>query len=462
MPTDWKNKAIDLSEKIKELNVTTYDLPPDTVVITGFAELTPLGNTTQTEQAELTGKSGAKKIDSKNFRTNIGGPIDFNPEDYFTEKELRGMSRLGAMAIILSREAGRMAGVIGEDGKLLPSLDPLLAASTISSGIGASTKMVDVYMKVYWKKDPETGELKSVDPLIGSSHVSPFAGLQLFPEEVGGDVEAFLGLQGWGMNSSEACATGLSSIVDAYQLIKSGKNKIIFAGGVEDTLHEHPELSISIFAAMRGPLSSRNDEPEKASRPFDKDREGFVLSAGGGVLVLERLDSALARKAKIYATILGAEKGSDGYNPTNLNINRVAKLILKTIKLPHSDKGLTYPVESIFAHATSTKTGDLAEITTLRTVFGDEILRKIPITANKSMHGHTAGGAGAINAISAIRAIQKGFIPPILNLDNVDEPFKDLNLIKDQALKGNFDTALVLAYGFHGKDAALLLGKYEE
>jgi 3-oxoacyl-[acyl-carrier-protein] synthase II len=462
MPTDWKNKAIDLSAKIKELNVSTKDLRPDSVVITGFAELTPLGNTSQTQDAELVGKSGTRKIDAKNFRTNIGGPIDFRPEDYFSEKELRGMSRLGAMGIVLSREAGRMAGVIGEDGKLLPSFDPLLAACTISSGIGASTKMVDVYMKVYWKKDPDTGELKPVDPLVGSSLVSPFAGLQLFPEEVGGDVEAFLGLQGWGMNSSEACATGLSSIVDAYQLIKSGKNKIIFAGGVEDTLHEHPELSISIFAAMRGPLSARNDEPEKASRPFDKDRDGFVLAAGGGVLVLERLDAALARKAKIYAVILGAEKGSDGYNPTNLNTNRVAKLILKTIKLPGGKEGLAYPIDSIFAHATSTKTGDLAEITTLRTVFGDEILRKIPITANKSIHGHTAGGAGAINTISAIRAIQKGFIPPILNLDNVDEPFKDLNLIRGKALKGNFNTALVLAYGFHGKDAALLLGKYEE
>ena len=462
MAIDWENKAIDLSARIKELNLSTNDLSPDTVVVTGFAELSPLGNTTKTEEAELVGKSGTKKIDAKNFRTNIGAPVDFNPEDHFNEKERRGMSRLGAMAIVLSREAGRMAGVIGEDGRLLPSLDPLLAASTISSGIGASTKMVDVYMKVYWKKDPETGELKFIDPLVGSSHVSPFAGLQLFPEEVGGDVEAFLGLQGWGMNSSEACATGLSSIVDAYQLIKSGKNKIIFAGGVEDTLSEHPELSISIFAAMRGPLSARNDDPEKASRPFDKDRDGFVLAAGGGVLVLERLDSALARKAKIYAVILGAEKGSDGGSPTNLNTNRVAKLILKTIKLPDNDKGLTYPIDSIFAHATSTKSGDLAEITTLRTVFGDEILRQIPITAIKSMHGHLAGGAGAVNAISAIRAIQKDFIPPILNLDNVDEPFKDLNLVRDKALQGNFNTALTLAYGFHGKDAALLLGKYED
>ncbi len=462
MPIDWRNKAIDLSAKIKELNVSTKDLPPDTVVITGYAELTPLGNTTETEEAELVGKSGAKRINAKNFRTNIGAPVNFNPGDHFSEKELRGMSRLGAMAIVLSREAGRMAGVISEDGKLLSSIDPLLAATTISSGIGASTKMVDVYTKVFWKKDPETGELKPVDPIVGSSLVSPFAGLQLFPEEVGGDVEAFLGLQGWGMNSSEACATGLSSIVDAYQLIKSGKNAIVFAGGIEDTLSEHPELSISIFAAMRGPLSARNDEPEKASRPFDKDRDGFVLGAGGGVLVLERLDSAISRKAKICAVILGAEKGSDGGSPTNLNTDRVAKLILKTIKLPGGEEGLAYPIDSIFAHATSTKSGDLAEITTLRTVFGDEILRKIPITANKSMHGHTAGGAGAVNAISAIRTIQKGFVPPILNLDNVDEHFLDLNFVRGKALKGDFNTALTLAYGFHGKDAAVLLGKYEE
>lgn len=210
---------------------------------------------------------------------------------------------------------------------------------------------------------------------------------------------------------------------------------------------------------MRGPLSSRNDEPEKASRPFDRDRDGFVFSAGGGVIILERLDSALARKAKIYAVVLNAEKGSDGYNPTNLNIERVAKLILKTLQIP-GKKGMTYPIDSIFAHATATKSGDAAEITTLRMALGDEYLRKIPITAIKSMHGHLAGGAGAINAISALRAFEKGFLPPIINLDNVDDPFKDLNLVRGKALKGNFNTALVLAYGFHGKDAVVVFGKY--
>lgn len=459
MPKDWKQTAVDLSEKVKELSSFSEDVPCDAVAITGYAELTSLGNTRETEEGEIIGRSGTRKFDVGNFRSNLAAPAKFEPKDYFSEKELGRMSRIGAMGIVLAREAGKMAGVIGDEGKLLSNFDARRAACTVSSGIGASTKMVDVYLKIHWKINEDTGKFESVDPRVGSGFVSPFAGLQLFPEELGGDIEAELGLQGWGINSSEACATGLSSIVDGCHLIRNGKNSIVFAGGIEDTLSERPELSIGVFAAMRGPLSARNEQAEKASRPFDKDRDGFVLASGGGVIVLERLDSALARKAQIYAVILGAEKGSDGYNPTNLNTNRVAQLVLKTVKLPMTE-GLTYPIDAIFAHATATKSGDVAEINALREAFGDDYLRKIPITAIKSMHGHLAGGAGAVNAISAVRAIQKGFMPPIINLDNVDAPFKDLNLVRGSALKRDFNTALVLAYGFHGKNAALLLGKY--
>ncbi|MBU4015948.1 beta-ketoacyl-[acyl-carrier-protein] synthase family protein [Patescibacteria group bacterium] len=461
MTKNWKQSAVDLSVNLKELNTYSRDVPSDAVAITGYAELTSLGNTRETEEGELIGKSGTMKYEVNNFRSNIAAPTKFNAKEYFSEKELGRMSGIGAMGIVLSREAGKMAGVIGTDGKLLGNFDARRAGCTVSTGIGACTKMVDVYLKIHWKVNEKTGKLEPTDPRVGSSLVSPFAGLQLFPEELGGDIEAELGLQGWGMNSSEACATGLSSIVDAYHLIKTGKNSIVFAGGIEDTLSEHPELSIGVFSAMRGPLSARNDTPEKASRPFDKDRDGFVLASGGGVVVLERLDSAIARKATIYAVILGAEKGSDGYSSTNLNNNRVAQLILKTVELP-TDEGLIYPIDAIFAHATATKSGDAAEIKALRTALGTEYLKKIPITAIKSMHGHLAGGAGAVNTISAVRAIEKGFIPPIINLDNVDEPFKDLNLIRGSALKGDFSTALVLAYGFHGKDAALLIAKYIE
>ncbi len=457
---DWSKKAFDLSDKLKELQFQTEDTPCDTVVITGYAEYTPLGNTLETEQSERVGRTGTRKMDVQNFRSNLAGPIDFRPEDHFTEKELRGMSQIGALGVFLAKEAGKMGGVLDETGRLLKNFDPLRSGCTVSSGIGASTKMVDVYEKIHWKTNPETGKMEPADNVTGSGLLSPFIGLQLFPEELGGDIEATLGLSGWSVNSAEACATGLSSVVDAYHLIKTGKNDIVFAGGIEDNLTERPELAIGVFAAMRGPLSSRNDAPEKASRPFDRDRDGFVLAAGGGVLVLERLDSAISRKAKIYGVILNAEKGSDGYNPTNLNVERVAKLILKTIKIP-GDKAIGYPVDTIFAHATSTKLGDAAEIATLRKVFGDEYLQKIPITAIKSMHGHLAGGSGAVNAISAIRALEKGFVPPIANLENVDAPFQDLNLVRGKALEGDFETALVLAYGFHGKDAALLMGKFK-
>lgn len=457
----WDGKAVDLSDKYKALNVDIEDKTNDAVVITGFAEYTPLGNTTQTAEGEKIGKSGTRKVDVKNFRSNLAGQIDFDPTKYFSEKELRGMPRVGALAVALAKEAGAMAGLLDESGKLIKTVNPLRAACTVSSGIGASSKMVDVYEKIHFKKNEETGKFEERDPREGSALLSPFVGLQLFPEEPGGDIEATIGLQGWGNNSAEACATGLSSLADAYHLIKSGKNDIVFAGGVEDITTERPELAIGVFAAMRGPLSGNEENAERASRPFDRDRDGFVLSTGGGVLVLESLESAKRRGAKIYATILSAEKGSDGYNPTNLNTERVAKLVLKAIALKDK-KGMSFPIDSIFAHATATKAGDLAEITTLRMVFGDELLRQIPITAIKSMHGHLAGGSGAINAISAVRAIQEGWMPPIINLDNVDEPFKDLNLIRGKALRGDFNTALVLAYGFHGKDAAVVLGKAKE
>ena len=452
-----KQKTLDLSQQVQALGGLPQDTPTNTVVITGYAELTPLGNTEQTAAGELHGNSGAKKYDVQNFRTNIAAPVDFHPEDYFSEKELRGVSHIGAMGIVLAREAGRMAHIIDENGKLVASIDPRKAGCTISSGIGAATTAIDIYTKIHWKKNPQTQEMETQDPKVGSSLISPFAGLQLFPEETVGDIEAALGLQGWSNNSAEACATGLSSVVDAYQLIKSGKNDIVFAGGVEDTLSQHGEVGIGVFAAMRGPLSARNDEPEKASRPFDKDRDGFVLAAGGGVIILESLESALKRNTPIHAVILNAEKGSDGGSPTNLNTKRVAQLILKTLQ---KQKDIFYPVDAIFAHATSTKSGDAAEIETLRLVFGDH-LKDIPITALKSMHGHLAGGAGAINIISAIRAITKGFVPYILNLDNPDEQFKDLYLVREKPLYADFMTALVLAYGFHGKDAAVILGRYD-
>lgn len=458
----WQSSSLDLSAKFGELGVSQTDAKPcDTVVITGYSELTPLGDTDQTEKAEHEGRSGTKALDVKNFRSNLAAPIDFDPAKHFNEKELRGMSIVGALGVYLSREAGKMAGVLNEQGRIKDNFDPLRAACTVSSGIGASSKMVDVFEKIHWKIDPNTGQMREQDPNAGSALLSPFMGLQLFPEEPGGDIEATLGLQGWGINSAEACATGLSSVADAYHLIKSGKNDLVFAGGVEDVITERPELAIGVFAAMRGPLSSNSEKATSASRPFDRDRDGFVLGAGGGVIVIERLDSALARGAKIFGVILGAEKGSDGYSPTNLNIDRVAKLILKTISMPNK-KGHVYQVDSIFAHATATKSGDQAEIGTLRKVFGDEILRKIPITAIKSMHGHLAGGAGAVNIISGLRALGKGFMPPIINLENVDGPFTDLNLVRGKALEGNFDTALILAYGFHGKDSSILLGKYKK
>lgn len=179
-------KAVDLSDKIKELNVSSVDLPCDTVVVTGYAEYTPLGDTKKTAEAEFKGVAGTKRLDVKNFRSNLAGTIDFKPEEHFTEKELRGMSRIGALGVALAKEAGQMSGLLDENFKLKKGIDPLKAGCTVSSGIGATSKMVEVNEKIYWKVDAQTGKFEPRDPKIGSSLLNPFIGLQLFPEEMGG------------------------------------------------------------------------------------------------------------------------------------------------------------------------------------------------------------------------------------------------------------------------------------
>ncbi|PJC28726.1 hypothetical protein CO053_03075, partial [Candidatus Shapirobacteria bacterium CG_4_9_14_0_2_um_filter_40_11] len=229
------------------------------------------------------------------------------------------------------------------------------------------------------------------------------------------------------------------------------------AGGLEDILSAYPEASIGMFAAMRSVLSTRNDEPEKASRPFDKDRDGFVLGAGGGAVVIEALDHALERGAPILAEILGFNKSMDGSDPTNLNKKIVAGTILKALYNQRTKE--FYEVDSIFAHATSTNQGDQAEAELLKMIFGDS-LKNIPIAAIKSNMGHLAGGAGAVNVIAAINALNSGKIPPILNLENPSQEFEGLFFVRGKPLEKDIKTALVLAYGFGGHNAVMLLGRY--
>lgn len=347
--------------------------------------------------------------------------------------------------LVVAREAALRAGIVNKNGKLNPEFNRDEVGTNIATGFGQALNVIDSY-----------------EILRRGGRLSTYEGLKVFPEQSNSGVAQGLSLSGWGSNSSEACASGKSSIAEAELLIRSGRARVMFAGGFEDVFsgpsaeaHGHPEAPIGIFSALTA-LSERNDSPQSAMRPFDEDRDGFVMASGGGVLVLESIESALERGATIYATVLGAQKGMDGGDSTNMDTGRVARLILKTLKV-RGGEGF-YPVDAIFAHATSTPTGDRNEIEAFRRAFGD-LLPSIPITAIKSIHGHLLGGAGAINAISAVRSLYEGIIPPTINLSKRGKEFEDLDIVTD-ARRSNPQTILTVAYGFGGYNAAVHFGRY--
>lgn len=450
-----------LRERSRELGVEHEERPAEREVVTGFSMLTSIGNTEETWQGFLEGKSGIKKFPVKNAFVSNAAPVEFEPTKYFDRREMRGKSPLHAMGIVLSREAEDMAN-IRTNGKLNHDINAKLVGCWVGSGFGSSQYVIDVYNQVH-KKDEQGNE----NPEFNSRHISPFKGLELFPEELNAHIAADLGIQGWGGSSVEACATGLSNIVEALDKIRAGHIKMAIAGGVENPLADYPEVSIGIFAGMRHVLSTRNDAPQKASRPFDEHRDGFVLGAGGGILVIEDLDHALVRGAPIFAEVLGFRKSMDGGDPTNIDIENVAATILRTL---YDERTKTFHnVDVIFAHATSTAgdgrttneaRGDVREAEALRMVFGDE-LGNIPITANKGNIGHLAAGSGPVSFIEAIYALNNGIIPPICNLENPDEKVKDLFLVRGMPLKREINKALALSYGFGGYNAAVLLGKFD-
>jgi 3-oxoacyl-[acyl-carrier-protein] synthase II len=454
-------RGAEFFETAKQMGIELERKPADRIVVIGTAALTPLGNTEQTLEGLNTGKSGIKAYDVSNWATNIAGAIDFDPEKYgFTKKEMREKAPLTAMAIVLAREALKKAGLLGEDGKLRKDIKGEDVASWMGSGFGSSNNVIDVYTRIHSADDPkDTSEERGAKMIENSRKIPPRSGLQTFPEEMNAGVaEAIGAVGGEGGSEVAACATGLVNIYDAIDTIKSGRAKIAVAGGVEDVLSSHKEIGIGLFAALRA-VSKRNGEPQKASRPFDKDRDGFVLSAGGGAIVLAEHKYALKIGAPILVEVLGFQRSIDGSDPVNLNSNVVAKTILRTL---YNEKTKTfYDVDAIFAHATSTVDGDVAEGKALKMVFGDD-LKNIPVTAIKSNLGHMAGGAGAVNAVVGINSVNTGEIPQIINLDNPDPEVADFNFVREKSLKKDIKTALVLAYGFGGHNAVILFGKYEK
>lgn len=448
--------------------------PAKRVVVTGLSNMTAFGGTQETWDGFLTNASGVRQVEvAEGIKTSIAAPLPegYNPmnhlyrevlseEDKAAKKRPReddryGLSLLAALEIVKVREALAMAGLLDPDlgGQIINYrlIHPYWMTSTLASGISAADQIIEVH------KDVVAGK---------GSRIKPSLAQQIFPEEPAGRVAIALGYQGRRSKSPfEACATSLSSVTEGYDILKQGFASVVVAGGFETALETHRDEVIGDFSSLTA-LSERNDEPERASRPFDKDRDGFVVASGGGVAIIEDEEFARARGVNILAEIFGVSKTQDGNAisfdaakpmTTEMDPVRVADTIVEAMLTPDG-RAIMKP-DVFWAHATSTKVGDRNELRAFRYAFGryaDDIL----VTAIKSRIGHALGGAGIINFNLAVQSILEGKIPSILNLDNPDPEIGELNYVRDRYLEETINSALVVAYGFGRYNAAVHVGRY--
>lgn len=443
-------------EAARTRRVTLDRMPETRVVVTGMEAVTPLGYLHQTLEAFKENKSGVIFKDVENHEVSIQAPLPdwFDPMEELAKDERKLIGFLSAMEVIIARKAGISAGVLSKNGRLLEGITHRNRVGTwIGSGIAESHYLIDIDKTLHREVNG------IINPRSNSRHIKPTGAIRVFPEEPNGDVARLLDLSGLSGSTFEACATGASNIYQGYKTILEGDNDICFAGGFEEALRVHGDVTTAIFAALNHALSKRNDSPQEASRPFDADRDGFVVASGGAVLVLEGFHHALERGAPILGEILGGAKLIDGHSKTESYPTTIADTIALALYDPSSG-GLRKP-DAFFAHATSTPPGDQNEAEALKIVFGNET-RDIPTTAIKSFIGHTLGGAGAINAAVALQSIINGEIPHILNLQNPDQQIAqivEMAYVQNQFMKHPMNTALAVAYGFGGNNCALYLGR---
>lgn len=409
------------------------------VVVTGMGVVTPVGNSVdEMWQALLSGKSGIGKVtlfDVSNYPTKIAGEIKgFNPEEVLEKKEIKRTPRFIQYALKATKEA------INQSGLPLEKINKEMVAVVIGSGIGG-LNVIEEQQTVLLQK--------------GVNKISPFLIPMLIPNMAGAYISIKYGFKGPNYCIVTACATGTHSIGDAFKLIQNGKADVAITGGIEGAL---TPLGLAGFCAARS-LSQRNDEPEKASRPFDANRDGFVMADGGGILVLEELEFAKARGAKILAEICGFGMSDDAFHMTAPPENGeggalcMRKAILDAEIKPED-------INYINAHGTSTLLNDAAETKAIKTVFGDYAY-KIPINSTKSMTGHMLGGAGAVEAIVCILSIMNDVLHPTINLETPD-PQCDLDYVPKVKRQHTVRYALTNSFGFGGHNATLIFKKYEE
>jgi len=407
------------------------------VVVTGLGMITPLGiGVEDSWNSLIAGRPGIRRIthfDSSNFPTQIAGEVEgFNPEDYIEPKDIKKMDRFIHFAIA----AAKMA--INDSGLKITDSNAEKVGVVVGSGIGG-LHAIEHYHSVFLEKGPR--------------RISPFFIPMLVINLASGQISIKIGAKGPNSAVATACAAGSHSIGDAYKIIQRGDADAMIAGGTEAVI---TPLGIGGFNAMKT-LSTRNDEPEKASRPFDIDRDGFVMGEGAGIVILESLESAMDRGAKIYAEIVGYGMTADAYHitapaPGGEGAARCMKITLKDGSVNPSE------VDYINAHGTSTKYGDEIETNAIKTVFGEHAY-KVAISSTKSMIGHLLGAAGGVEAVIVILSIYNDIIPPTINLDKPD-PKCDLDYVPYKSRRMTVNYALSNSFGFGGTNACLLFKKF--
>jgi 3-oxoacyl-[acyl-carrier-protein] synthase II len=407
------------------------------VVITGVGMITPLGvSTDESWDGLIAGRPGIKKItqfDASAFPTQIAGEVvGFNPEDHIEPKEIKKMDRFIHFALAAATMAMKDSGL------KITAENAERTGVIVGSGMGG-LHAIEHYHSVYLEKGPR--------------RISPFFIPMLIVNLASGQISIRFGAKGPNSAPATACATGSHSIGDAFKIIQRGDADAMIAGGTEAVI---TPLGIGGFNAMKA-LSTRNHEPDKASRPFDIDRDGFIMGEGAGILVLESLESATDRGARIYAEVAGYGMTADAYHitapsPGGEGGARCMELAIKDAGILASD------IEYINAHGTSTKYGDEIETNAIKTVFGEHAY-KLCISSTKSMTGHLLGAAGGVEAVITVLCIHHDNVPPTINLDNPD-PECDLDYIPNKARKMSVNYALTNSFGFGGTNACLVFKKF--
>ncbi|WP_139997611.1 beta-ketoacyl-ACP synthase II [Paenibacillus paridis] len=407
------------------------------VVITGMGVVSPLGNSVERFWDNLVhGASGISQIDSfdtSRHKTKIAGLVkEFDAEALFGRKEARRMDRFTQFALAAAEQALNDASLSIEE------TDRERVGVYVGSGIGGIQTLLS-QAEVLHERGPD--------------RVSPTLVPMMIANMAAAMISIRYGTQGPSLAPVTACSIGNTAIGEAWRLLRSGSADVVIAGGTEAAI---TDISVASFGNATS-VSTRNDEPAKASRPFDAARDGFVMAEGAGILILETLSHALARGARIHAEVIGYGASSDAYHmvathPEGIGAYQAMKHALREANLQPGQ------IDVISAHATSTEIGDRSETAAIKKLFGEQAYR-IPVTANKSMTGHMLGAAGGVEAIALVKSLQEGIIPPTINQEEKDD-YCDLDYVPNAAREAALEIGMSNSFGFGGHNAVIILQKY--